>query len=52
MQAGQLDGYFGDLLNTVLLIQNGVPIRIVTVAYATARVSGCLPCWLLRTFQN
>jgi NitT/TauT family transport system substrate-binding protein len=35
MQAGQLDGYFGDLLNTVLLIQNGVPIRIVTVAYAT-----------------
>lgn len=35
MQAGQLDGYFGDLLNTVLLIQNGVPIRIVTVAYTT-----------------
>ncbi len=35
MQTGQLDGYFGDLLNTVLLIQNGIPIRIVTVAYVT-----------------
>jgi NitT/TauT family transport system substrate-binding protein len=35
MQSGQLDGYFGDLLNTLLLIQGGVPMRIATVSYAT-----------------
>jgi len=35
MQGGQLDGYFGDLLNSLLLIQSGVPMRIFTVAYAT-----------------
>ena len=36
MQSGQLDGYFGDMLNTMLLIQGGVPMRMVTVSYATA----------------
>ena len=36
MQSGALDGYFGDILNTLLLIQNKVPMRIVTVSYATA----------------
>jgi NitT/TauT family transport system substrate-binding protein len=35
MQGGQLDGYFGDLLNSLLLIQSGVPMRIFAVAYAT-----------------
>ena len=35
MQSGQLDGYFGDLLNTMLLIQSGVPMRMTTVSYAT-----------------
>ncbi len=35
MQSGALDGYFGDILNTLMLIQSGVPMRIVTVSYAT-----------------
>lgn len=35
MQSGQLDGYFGDLINTLLLIKGGAPIRIVTVSYET-----------------
>jgi NitT/TauT family transport system substrate-binding protein len=35
MQGDQLDGYFGDPLNTLLLIQSGVPMRIFAVAYAT-----------------
>ncbi len=35
MQAGQLDGYFGDLLNTLLLIQAGAPMKVVTVSYRT-----------------
>lgn len=35
LQAGQLDGYFGDLLNTILLIQAGQPLRIVTTAFHT-----------------
>uniref|UniRef100_A0A7C4VR27 ABC transporter substrate-binding protein n=1 Tax=Desulfatirhabdium butyrativorans TaxID=340467 RepID=A0A7C4VR27_9BACT len=35
LQAGKLEGYFGDLLNTVLLIRSGQPIRIVTTAYHT-----------------
>ncbi len=33
IQGGQLEGYFGDLLNTLLLVRNGIPIRIVTVSY-------------------
>jgi NitT/TauT family transport system substrate-binding protein len=35
LQAGQLDGYFGDMLNTLLLIQSGEKIRIITSAYHT-----------------
>jgi NitT/TauT family transport system substrate-binding protein len=35
LQAGQLDGYFGDLLNSILLIQSGQDLRIVTTAYHT-----------------
>ncbi|WP_051327738.1 ABC transporter substrate-binding protein [Desulfatirhabdium butyrativorans] len=35
LQAGKLEGYFGDLLNTVLLIRSGHPIRVATVAYHT-----------------
>ncbi len=35
LQAGKLEGYFGDLLNTMLLIRSGQPIRIVIVAYRT-----------------
>ncbi|SMC27566.1 NitT/TauT family transport system substrate-binding protein [Desulfacinum hydrothermale DSM 13146] len=35
MQGGQLQGYFGDLLNTLLLVRNGLPIRILTVSYAS-----------------
>lgn len=34
MQAGQLEGYFGDMVNTVLMVRSGVPMRMVTVAYA------------------
>jgi NitT/TauT family transport system substrate-binding protein len=33
LQAGKLDGYFGDILNTVLLIHAGQPIKILTTAY-------------------
>jgi NitT/TauT family transport system substrate-binding protein len=35
LQAGNLDGYFGDLLNTVLLIRSGQKIHIITTAYHT-----------------
>ena len=35
MQSQQLDGYFGDILNTILLIKGGVPMRVVTVSYST-----------------
>jgi len=35
MQSGRLDGYFGDILNTLLLIQSGVPMRMVTVSWRT-----------------
>ncbi len=35
LQAGRLDGYFGDLLNTVLLIRAGQNLRIVATAYHT-----------------
>lgn len=34
-QAGKLDGYFGDLLNTLLLIGSGQDIGIVTTAFHT-----------------
>ncbi|ROR01540.1 ABC transporter substrate-binding protein [Desulfosoma caldarium] len=35
MQAGQLEGYFGDMVNTVLMVRSGIPLRMVTVAYAS-----------------
>lgn len=35
LQAGQLDGYFGDLLNTLLLINSGRKMAIVTTAFRT-----------------
>jgi NitT/TauT family transport system substrate-binding protein len=35
LQAGSLDGYFGDVLNTVLLIRSGQKIRMITTAYHT-----------------
>lgn len=33
--AGKLDGYFGDILNTVLLIHAGQKIKIITTAFHT-----------------
>ena len=36
LQAGKLDGYFGDLLNTLLLIGSGREIGVVTQAYHTS----------------
>lgn len=35
LQAGKLDGYFGDILNTVLLIQAGQHIGIITTVFHT-----------------
>lgn len=35
LQAGRLDGYFGDLLNTLLLARAGVDLRILTISYHT-----------------
>jgi NitT/TauT family transport system substrate-binding protein len=35
LQAGQLDGYFGDILNTLLLIRAGQDLRIVTTVFHT-----------------
>nr|WP_287410520.1 ABC transporter substrate-binding protein [Pseudodesulfovibrio sp.] len=35
MQAGQLDGYFGDLIATYLLINQGVPMRIALTSWRT-----------------
>ncbi|SHG22704.1 NitT/TauT family transport system substrate-binding protein [Desulfacinum infernum DSM 9756] len=35
MQGGQLQGYFGDLLNTLLLVRNGIPMQVLTVSYAS-----------------
>ncbi|MGD8251174.1 MAG: ABC transporter substrate-binding protein [Desulfobacterales bacterium] len=35
LQAKKLDGYFGDLLNTILLIRGGHPLKIITTAYHT-----------------
>lgn len=33
MQSGRLDGYFGDLINTLLLIKSRVPMRIIATSY-------------------
>jgi NitT/TauT family transport system substrate-binding protein len=35
LQAGGLDGYFGDILNTVLLMQSGEQLKIITTAFHT-----------------
>ena len=35
LQAGKIDGYFGDILNTLLLIQSGQPVKILTTAFHT-----------------
>lgn len=35
MQAGQIDGYFGDLIATYLLISRDVPMRIVLTSWRT-----------------
>lgn len=35
LQAGKLDGYFGDILNTILLIRTGQPLGMVTTAFQT-----------------
>lgn len=34
-QSGNLDGYFGDLLNTILLIRSGQELKMITTAYHT-----------------
>jgi|GEM_PF-5816873 len=35
MQTGNLDGYFGDMVATLLLIKAGVPLSAVLVSYAS-----------------
>jgi NitT/TauT family transport system substrate-binding protein len=35
LQAGKIDGYFGDILNTLLLIQSGQRVKILTTAFHT-----------------
>jgi len=35
LQAGRLDGYFGDILNTVLLVQSGEQLKIIATAFHT-----------------
>ncbi|MFP4071892.1 MAG: ABC transporter substrate-binding protein [Desulfovibrionales bacterium] len=35
IQAGKLDGFFGDMIITLLLLQSGVDMRISTVSYKT-----------------
>ena len=35
LQTGRLDGYFGDILNTILLIRTGQGLRIVTTVFHT-----------------
>jgi NitT/TauT family transport system substrate-binding protein len=35
LQAGRLDGYFGDMLNTVLLVQSGEQLKIIATAFHT-----------------
>jgi len=35
MQTGQIDGYFGDLIATYLLISRGVPMRIALTSWRT-----------------
>ena len=35
MQTGQIDGYFGDLIATYMLIHQGVPMRIALTSWRT-----------------
>lgn len=35
MHSGQLDGFFGDILATLLLAKNRIPIKFLTVSYRT-----------------
>jgi NitT/TauT family transport system substrate-binding protein len=35
LQAGRLDGYFGDILNTILLVQSGEQLKIIATAFHT-----------------
>jgi len=35
LQAGRLGGYFGDILNTVLLVQSGEQLKIIATAFHT-----------------
>lgn len=37
MHTGQLDGFFGDMLATLLLVRNKIPVRFLTVSYATSK---------------
>lgn len=36
MQSGRLDGYFGDLVATLLLMRQGAPMRIATVSWSAS----------------
>ncbi len=36
MQSGRLDGYFGDMVATLLLIRAGVPMRMATVSWSSS----------------
>lgn len=35
LQAGKLDGYFGDIVNTVLMVRSGLDLGIMTTAFHT-----------------
>ncbi len=35
VHSGQLDGFFGDIMATLLLVKNDVPIRFLTISYQT-----------------
>ncbi len=35
MHSGQLDGFFGDIPATLLLVKNNIPVRFLTISYAT-----------------
>lgn len=35
MHSGQLDGFFGDMPATLLLVRNDIPVRFLTISYAT-----------------
>ncbi len=35
MQSGRLDGFFGDIPATLLLVKSGIPVKFLTVSYFT-----------------